>query len=142
MLRMLRSERGMSQSELAAQVGVSNTYISALESKKKAAPPRVLVEALSLALGAPFDSLWKAARDERESRLRQRINGSPTSQRTMRVPSQDMNAGASSLLAGDETRLGTLAAQIESILKTDDDRQRAINILESLLDALKASEVD
>ena len=64
---------------------MSNTYISALESGRKPAPPRAIVTALAGCLGAEAGVLWNLARSEREDRLRERINGVPTSQRLRRA---------------------------------------------------------
>lgn len=77
-LRAARKAIGLSQAELGARVGVSNTYISALESSQKLAPAFELVGALAHALGISEGALWEAAKEEREKRLRERINGHST----------------------------------------------------------------
>jgi transcriptional regulator with XRE-family HTH domain len=84
-LRELRQHAGLTQLQIAERTGVSNTYISALESGRKQAPPRVIVTALASCLGTTEESLWTLARAEREERLKQRIDGIPTSQRTLRA---------------------------------------------------------
>ena len=80
-LRTLRLQLGFTQAELANKVGVSNTYVSALESGRKPAPPRAIVEALAQALKVPEKSMWHIAYAEREQRLLERIEGIPTSLR-------------------------------------------------------------
>lgn len=80
-IRELRQELGLTQWQIASRTGVSNTYISALESGRKSAPPHVIVTALAACLEISEEALWKLARAEREERLKQRIDGIPTSQR-------------------------------------------------------------
>ena len=86
-IRKLRRERSLTQWEVADRTGVSNTYISALESGRKPAPPHAIVTALAACLQTSEDMLWALARGERETRLNLRIDGVPTSQRTARTPS-------------------------------------------------------
>jgi transcriptional regulator with XRE-family HTH domain len=81
-IRELRQQVGLTQWQIADRTGVSNTYISALESGRKPAPPRAIVTALAACLQTNEDELWNLARAEREERLRQRIDGVPTSRRT------------------------------------------------------------
>jgi transcriptional regulator with XRE-family HTH domain len=85
-IRELRHERELTQWDVAERTGVSNTYISALESGRKPAPPHAIVTALAACLQASEEILWALARGEREERLRLRIDGVPTSQRTARSP--------------------------------------------------------
>jgi len=85
-IRGLRQGLGLTQWEVASHTGVTNTYISALESGRKPAPPHAIVTALSACLQVSETSLWALARAEREHRLIQRIDGVPTSQRTARMP--------------------------------------------------------
>jgi transcriptional regulator with XRE-family HTH domain len=82
-IRELRQQIGFTQWQVADRAGVSNTYISALESGRKSAPPHAIVTALAACLKTSEDELWSLARAEREARLRQRIDGVPTSRRTM-----------------------------------------------------------
>lgn len=86
-LRRWRDAANLTQAEVAAQIGVSNTYISALESGRKPAPPYALVSALAACLGVDEGVLWGVAQAEREERLRQRIQGVPTSLRRRREAS-------------------------------------------------------
>ncbi|MBE0635789.1 helix-turn-helix domain-containing protein [Candidatus Bipolaricaulota bacterium] len=81
-IRDLRQEQGLTQWQVANHTGVSNTYISALESGRKPAPPHAIVTALASCLQVSEDTLWDLARTERENRLRRRIDGIPTSKRT------------------------------------------------------------
>jgi len=81
-IRDLRQQLGLTQWQVASHTGVSNTYISALESGRKPAPPHVIVTTLASCLKVSEDALWDLARAEREERLRRRIDGIPTSQRT------------------------------------------------------------
>lgn len=85
-IKELRRELGLTQWQVADRTGVSNTYISALESGRKPAPPHVIVSALAACLETNEEALWDQARAEREERLKQRIDGIPTSQRTARSP--------------------------------------------------------
>lgn len=85
-IKQLRRELGLTQWQVADRTGVSNTYISALESGRKPAPPHVIVTSLAACLETSEETLWSLARAEREERLKQRIDGIPTSQRTARSP--------------------------------------------------------
>ena len=84
-IRELRREAGLTQWDVANRTGVSNTYISALESGRKPAPPHVIVTALASCLQTSEETLWALARAEREERLKRRIDGVPTSQRIART---------------------------------------------------------
>jgi len=84
-IRELRRKGNLTQWDVAERTGVSNTYISALESGRKPAPPHVIVTALAACLQTSEDALWALARGEREARLKLRIDGVPTSQRTART---------------------------------------------------------
>ncbi|MBU0595459.1 helix-turn-helix domain-containing protein [Candidatus Bipolaricaulota bacterium] len=83
-LKEMRKAANLTQQQVAERTGVSNTYISALESGRKQAPPRAIVTALAACLGAEETALWNLARSEREDRLRERINGVPTSRHVPR----------------------------------------------------------
>ena len=80
-LKELREAAGLTQHALAVRIGASGTYVSALESGRKPAPPRALVSALSAALHIDEEALWAPARDEREERLTRRVDGVPASLR-------------------------------------------------------------
>ncbi|MCK4570953.1 helix-turn-helix transcriptional regulator [Candidatus Bipolaricaulota bacterium] len=84
-IREVRQELGLTQWQVADRTGVSNTYISALESGRKQAPPHAIVTALAACLQTSEETLWTLARAEREERLKRRIDGIPTSQRTART---------------------------------------------------------
>ena len=84
-IRELRQNIGLTQWDVANRTGVSNTYISALESGRKPAPPHVIVTALAACLQTSEEALWTLARAEREERLKRRIDGIPTSQRIARA---------------------------------------------------------
>jgi transcriptional regulator with XRE-family HTH domain len=102
-IKARRRALGLTQWEVADQTGVSNTYISALESGRKQAPPYVIVMALAACLHTEEAALWALARSEREERLKLRIEGVPTSQRTQRSSSQEGRSSDSSPNALDQT---------------------------------------
>lgn len=54
-VRELRRERGLSQKEFAARLGVSPAYISALEHGRRGLPTFVLVQGVIHALGVIWD---------------------------------------------------------------------------------------
>ena len=97
-IRELRRERKLTQWEVADHTGVSNTYISALESGRKPAPPHAIVTALAACLQIGEEALWKLARSEREERLKLRIDGIPTSQRTTRSQPASIESPGAALL--------------------------------------------
>ena len=84
-IKEVRQELGLTQWQVADRTGVSNTYISALESGRKPAPPHAIVTTLAACLQTSEEALWTPARAEREERLKRRIDGIPTSQRTART---------------------------------------------------------
>lgn len=67
-LQELRIESGLTQLQVAERVGVSNAYISALESGRKPAPPYAIVSAMAAALTVDEEPLWDVASAEREDR--------------------------------------------------------------------------
>jgi len=86
-LRHLRQLADLTQARVAQEIGVSDAYISALESGRKPAPPRALVDAIEYSVHARKNELWELARKEREARLADRINGSPAALRIRHYPS-------------------------------------------------------
>lgn len=92
-IRELRKKLGLTQWQVASRTGVTNTYISALESGRKPAPPHAIVTALAACLQVSEASLWAIARAEREHRLIQRIDGVPTSRRTPIISEPATNVG-------------------------------------------------
>jgi transcriptional regulator with XRE-family HTH domain len=96
-IRKLRQRAGLTQWQVADETGVSNTYISALESGRKSAPPHAIVSALASCLETSEKALWSLARSEREARLRLRIDGVPTSRRTSSASGPESSGGPLSL---------------------------------------------
>lgn len=60
-IRILRSSRGMGQRELARNIGISAAYLSDLETDKKQAPSRDVVEKLAHALEGNLEYLFDLA---------------------------------------------------------------------------------
>lgn len=130
-LRRLRRQQRLTQMELAKTVGVSNTYISALESGRKPAPPHEVVIALASSLQVDADVLWGPAFKEREERLMGRLQGKPTSsarrkteretsrQRHSRTPEQNLVDAVQSLrdAAQSPTQRRALLDKLESLAK-------------------------
>lgn len=131
-IRELRVRAGLTQSQVAEQIGVSNTYISALESGRKTAPPYALVAALSTSLGVDAQHLWSIARGEREDRLRQRIRGVPTSQRTCVA---DPPAPGDSRSERDDAEAAF--AFLANAVKTPRERRLLARALEALAENLR-----
>ena len=132
-IKQLRKELGLTQWEVADRTGVSNTYISAMESGRKPAPPHVIVSALASCLKTSEETLWNLARAERVERLKLRIDGIPTSQRTARpheatasnldnvIPSNEVVEQAIQTLrqsARDPKQRRSLASTLESLAKS------------------------
>jgi transcriptional regulator with XRE-family HTH domain len=128
-LRRLRKERNLTQAALAEQIGVSHVYVSALERSAKPAPRHAIVLAIAQCLGVDEDVLWASARDERETRLRDRVQGQPTS---LRRPKAE-DKGNHQILPSEERILRKLRA----VTSDQNDRERVIQILETLIDSLK-----
>lgn len=133
-IRELRREQNLTQWEVADHTGVSNTYISALESGRKPAPPHVIVTALAACLQTSEDMLWALARGEREARLKLRIDGVPTSQRTARTSSA--STGSLKATSSDDV----LEKAIQTLLtgaKDAKQRQSLARKLETLAENLR-----
>jgi transcriptional regulator with XRE-family HTH domain len=54
-VRQLRAQRGMTLSQMAAQLGVSPAYLSALEHGKRGRPPFALMQGIIHVLGVIWD---------------------------------------------------------------------------------------
>jgi len=130
-LKDLRLDAGLTQSVIAERIGVSNTYISALESGRKPAPPQAIVTALAVCLGIDEQDLWSLAEQEREERLRDRIAGVPTSLRTARRPRPKPKATANTRRMEDAVR------SIETASKDVRSRSKLADALERLAAALR-----
>ena len=138
-LRELRTEMGLTQFQIAERVGVSNAYISALESGRKPAPPHAVVTAIAATLRVDESMLWDLARAEREERLKQRIDGQPTSLR-VRVEPPSPEAAASNQRASASSIDGELTAvfqTLQGLARHPSDRRRLIRSLRGLLAALE-----
>ena len=131
-----RKRAGLSQAQLAHNIGLSNTYISAIETGRKAAPPHSHVVAFAAYLGVDEDALWQLAIEDREQRLRERLEGVPVSTR-LGVGSEGLNPlslrqTTSSL--GDPMRV---VEKIEKLLPTAVDRKWFIRSIEVLAEILR-----
>jgi len=87
-LRELREAAGFSQSAVADSVGISGTYVCALENGRKPAPPHAVVFAFASFFDVDPDGLWELACTERRERLLARLDGEPTSLRLRRAPAR------------------------------------------------------
>ena len=136
-----RKAAGMSQAELAGRIGVSDTYISAIETGRKAAPPHAHVKAIAVCLGVDEEALWRVALADRESRLRDRLAGVPTSARasfgtrTRTIPSM-----ATELDEPERFDASGIARRIDELLPTRQDREQFIESLEILIKLLREAD--
>jgi len=135
-LRALRVEAGLTQAAVAEAIGVTNTYVSALESGRKPAPPQALVTALAACLGVDERALWNLALEEREERLRRRIAGVPTSHRSKRTPSP---ASASRPLPARDD-VGAIMESFRDVTGTPTRRKKLARILEDLARFLREAD--
>lgn len=131
-IKDMRQELGLTQWQVADRTGVSNTYISALESGRKSAPPHVIVTALAACLQTSEEALWSLARAEREERLKLRIDGIPTSQRTHR-------SSESAIANHDTAPLNDVLEQAIQTLRTSTRDPKQRHSLAQALDALVKS---
>ena len=134
-IRELRREAGLTQWDVAHKTGVSNTYISALESGRKPAPPHVIVTALASCLSTSEDDLWAIARAEREERLKQRIDGIPTSQRIARSGGRASNDSLDS--AANDDPLEQAIQALRNSATSSKQRHTLARKLESLAETLR-----
>jgi len=127
---------------VAERVGVSNAYISALESGRKPAPPYAVVSAMAAALTVDEESLWSVARVERENHLKQRIAGRPAALRIRyrqetEVATQPARTTQPSPL---ESELAAAFEALCALATTTEDRRRLIEALRLLVNALEQRE--
>lgn len=59
-IRAIRKLRGRTQEEIAAAIGVDQSFLSLLESEQRHATPHV-VHAIAAALDVPPDAFWRVA---------------------------------------------------------------------------------
>lgn len=129
-LRVLRSAAGLTQAQLADRIGVSSTYISALESGRKPAPPRAIVAAMASALGSSDVEMWGVAQAEREARLRDRIHGVPASCRQPLQPCECQEQSAPDIDA--------LIDRLRVAMSDQGSRQRLADALDQLSASLRS----
>jgi len=134
-IRELRRTAGLTQWQVAEKTGVSNTYISALESGRKPAPPHVIVTALAACLRTDEDELWSVARAEREERLRRRIDGVPTSQRVSRSSASPIDRETAP--SGDA--LADALRMLNATTKDPKQRRSLAQALQTLADSLRGT---
>lgn len=131
-----RKKAGLSQAQLARSVGLSNAYISAIETGRKAAPPHGHVVAFAAYLGADERVLWQLAIEDREYRLREKLEGVPVSTRlgVGREGLDSLSLCRTTSLLGDPARV---IEKIEKLLPTEADRKWFIRSLEVLAEILR-----
>ncbi len=133
-IRELRTALHLTQWDVAHQTGVSNTYISALESGRKPAPPHAVVFALAACLQTDPEDLWLVARKEREERLLNRIQGVPTSMRRRTAPIATGDKDGAE--AGDE--LNEVLQSLTEAAQTPAQRRALAGALKTLAQRLDA----
>ena len=133
-LRELRVAAGLTQAELAEHIGVSNTYVSALESGRKPAPPHAVVTSLALSLRIDERELWQLAAQEREERLRLRINGVPTSLRTHKASGRPSPAPTE---PDELDRMEALIRTVRETCQSPEGRRKTAAILEMIAQVLR-----
>jgi len=139
----------MTQARVAQEIGVSDAYISALESGRKPAPPRALVDAIEYCVHARKNELWELARKEREARLAERINGAPAALRIRHYPSdpqprepEDAPAPSTETEppeAGD-AGLESAVQAIKEAIRDQSAKRQVIALLEAVVGELKGEE--
>lgn len=134
-LRDLRGRVGLTQSRLAERTGVSNTYICALESGRKPPPPHALVTALAACLGVDEETLWDLAQLEREARLRERIDGVPTSQRTRRSKAPTSSPPAAD--SDGDANLSRAMAALAAAIRDPKQHRSLAHALQTIADSLR-----
>lgn len=133
-LKEMRKAVGLTQQQVAEQSGVSNTYVSALESGRKQAPPRAVVTALASCLEVDEAVLWDSARREREERLLERINGVPTSRRESRAENSPVLKPASVTLPPE---LDRALQSLSDVASSPQQRNSLARALEAIAAALR-----
>lgn len=130
-IRELRKMSNLTQWDVANETGVSNTYISALESGRKPAPPHAVVVALAACLQTDPEDLWLLARREREVRLMDRIQGVPTSlRRRTATPAETPHTAGSSDPA--DAELDEILQTLSDAAQTPSQRRALAGALETL----------
>lgn len=74
-IKARREELRLTQEQVATQVSLTNTYISAIENGTKLPPPYPVVKGLAHALEMDERELWELAEKEREARALERVKG-------------------------------------------------------------------
>jgi len=87
-IKARREELRLTQSEIAKKVGLTNTYISAMENGSKPPPPYAIVRGLAAALEMDEEELWELAEKERKKRALERVRGKPASFKKQVTPPQ------------------------------------------------------
>lgn len=133
-----RVAAGLSQADLARYIGVSDTYISAIETGRKAAPPHAHVKAMAVCLGLDEEALWGLALADRERRLRERLDGVPTAARSTPLgvlAASSPRSPSPKALSVDSEGIGE---RIRDLLLTRTDREQLVDSLEALIEILKS----
>lgn len=130
LLRELRTERSLTQDQLAKLAGISKAYVSALEVGRKSAPPYAIVQSIAEGLHCEIDPLWAAAKAERTHHLAQRIGGTPASRRASVGKENPPDAGNLSV---------DMAAQaiVDAIRSSGKDRQALAQLLHQIASLLE-----
>ena len=145
-LKELRERSGLSQVQVADAIGVSSAYISSLESGKKPAPPRALVSRLATSIGAQEEDLWELARVERDERIRQRVEGVPTSLRSSTPGSgslvregskEELGTDPPNAEIGQDKKLAELLLSLNRSLPDKQVRDQFIELLGKAINTLK-----
>ncbi|MBZ9675206.1 helix-turn-helix domain-containing protein [Mesorhizobium sp. ES1-1] len=111
-LRALRSERGVSQKDMAAAIGVSAAYLSALEHGRRGAPTWTLIQKIIGYFNVIWDDAEDLARLAETSHPRVKLDTSGLSPAATELA----NLLADNIEKLDETELRRITASIRAAL--------------------------
>ena len=116
-LRQLRAERGMTQKDMAAAIGVSPAYLSALEHGKRGVPRWILVQQIIACLNIIWDEADELQRLALQSVPRVTIDTSDLSPKATELA----NLLASGIDALPDDELEDLRLRLDAALRRNGD---------------------
>lgn len=117
-LRELRAERGMTQKQMAAAIGVSAAYLSALEHGKRGVPRWILVQQIIACLNIIWDDADELQRLALNSAPKVTIDTTQLSPRATELA----NLLASGIDVLDETALEDLRERLDAAIRNSAGR--------------------
>ncbi len=124
-LKAQRQKLGLTQKQVADNIGMSDAYICSLESDKKSPPPYYTVSAIADVLKLDPEQLWKVAMKYREKQALEKARRREMVRRRISATEESYN-----LFQEEDTTLSVSDSQVDSFFARPEVRMSAIGLFQ------------